>query len=81
MSKPHDESPEHGRSGEIISHQEPDDFPHGKIDLKEVRYSLPVMIEELKMERRSSLFAMEILDQTEIERLFASKRRPHGKTD
>jgi hypothetical protein len=39
------------------------------------------MLDELKMERRSSMFAMEILDQGEIERLFLSRRRTHGKAD
>lgn len=69
------------RSGEVISHASANDFAPSDIDLKEVRYSLPVMLEELKMERRTGMFAMEILDQGEIERLFKSRRRTHGKAD
>ena len=81
MSNPAGESPEKERSGEVISRPEAADLARGRIDLKEVRYSLPTMLSELKLERRSSMFAMEILDQTEIERLFASKGRSHGKAD
>jgi len=69
------------RSGEVISHAEEDELGTGRIDLKEVRYSMPVMLEELRMERRTGMFAMEILDQGEIERIFESKRRIHGKAD
>lgn len=81
MSKSPVEPPGSERSGEFISHSSDPDLAAGGIDLKEVRYSLPVMLEELKMERRSSMFAMEILDQGEIERLFKSIRRTHGKAD
>jgi hypothetical protein len=81
MSNPPVEPPGNERSGEVISHASGEDFAGGDIDLKEVRYSLPVMLEELKMERRSGMFAMEILDQGEIERLFKSRRRAHGKAD
>jgi len=81
MSKSPVEPPGNERSGEVISHASDADFGSGNIDLKEVRYSLPVMLEELKMERRSGMFAMEILDQGEIERLFKSRRRSHGKAD
>lgn len=81
MSKSPVEPPGNERSGGFVSNA-PDAGPAaGNIDLKEVRYSLPVMLEELKMERRSSMFAMEILDQGEIERLFLSRRRTHGKAD
>jgi hypothetical protein len=81
MSKTPVEPPGTERSGEIISHASDADLTAGKIDLQEVRYSLPAMLDELKMERRSSMFAMEILDQGEIERLFLSRRRTHGKAD
>ena len=81
MSTPPVEPPGNTRSGELLSHAPDAELAAGRIDLKEVRYSLPVMLEELKMERRSSMFAMEILDQGEIERLFLSRRRTHGKAD
>lgn len=81
MSNPPVEPPGNERSGEVISHASGAKFTEGRIDLKEVRYSLPVMLEELKMERRTGMFAMEILDQGEIERLFLSRRRTHGKAD
>jgi hypothetical protein len=41
--------------------------------LKEVKYSLPQMLEELKAERAASSYAMERLDQHEIGKLFKSK--------
>lgn len=81
MSSPQDEPPGSERSGEIISHADDTDLPRGGIDLKEVRYSLPRMLEELRLERRSSMFAMEILDQGEIERIFDAKGLTHGKAD
>jgi hypothetical protein len=81
MSQSPDQPPGSERSGEFISHAEEDDEVAGEIDLKEVRYSLPVMLEELRMERRTGMFAMEILDQGEIERIFESRRRTHGKAD
>ena len=81
MSESPDQPPGSMRSGEVISHAEEDELGTGRIDLKEVRYSMPVMLEELRMERRTGMFAMEILDQGEIERIFESKRRIHGKAD
>jgi hypothetical protein len=41
--------------------------------LKEVKYSLPQMLQELKAERATSTYAMERLDQHEIGKLFKSK--------
>lgn len=81
MSESPDQPPGSKRSGEVISHAEDDDSARGEIDLKEVRYSMPLMLEELRMERRTGMFAMEILDQGEIERIFESRRRTHGKAD
>lgn len=43
--------------------------------IREVRYSLPEMLREIEIERRESSFAMETLDQVEIQKLFASRRR------
>ena len=40
----------------------------------EVRYSLPQLLREVKLERDAPAFAMEKLDQTEIGKLFAKKR-------
>lgn len=81
MSNTPAEPPGHGKSGEVISQAADAELPAGRIDLREVRYSLPEMLAELKMERRSSMFAMEILDQVEIERIFQSKRRHNAKAD
>jgi hypothetical protein len=43
--------------------------------LREVKYSLPEMLAELKAERASGSFASEKLDQTEIGKLFKPKPR------
>jgi len=48
--------------------------------LSEVRYSLPAMLQELKAERTSATFAMEILDQNEIGKLFKAKSARRGKS-
>lgn len=45
----------------------------------EVRYSLPELLREVEVERRESSFAMETLDQTEIAKLFATRRRRHAR--
>ncbi len=44
-----------------------------QLNVAEVRYSLPQMLEELKAERAASTFAMEKLDQQEIGKLFTSR--------
>ncbi|MCX6956641.1 MAG: hypothetical protein NTV51_31320 [Verrucomicrobia bacterium] len=41
--------------------------------IAEVRYSLPALLAELKIERANSTFAMERLDQSEIGKLFKAK--------
>ena len=41
----------------------------------EVRYPLGEMLREIELERRESSFAMETLDQVEIQKMFASRRR------
>jgi hypothetical protein len=43
------------------------------IVLREVKYSLPEMLHELKAERSAGSFAMEKLDQAEIGKLFKPK--------
>jgi len=47
--------------------------------LMEVRYSLPEMLAELDAERGSASFAMEKLDQSEIGKLFKSKKPLRAK--
>lgn len=47
--------------------------------IKEVRYSLPQILRELRLERTGSLFAKEILDQMEISQIFTTRRKKHGK--
>jgi hypothetical protein len=41
----------------------------------EVRYSLAELLREIEVERRESSFAMETLDQVEIQKMFANRRR------
>jgi hypothetical protein len=43
--------------------------------ISEVRYSLPELLREVKLERDASAFAMEKLEQIEIAKLF-KKNRP-----
>ena len=47
--------------------------------LTEVKYSLPEMLAELEAERGSASFAMEKLDQSEIGKLFKSKKPIRAK--
>ncbi len=49
------------------------------LQLAEVRYSLPQMLAELKLERTSGVFAMEKLDQNEIGKLFKAKASRRAK--
>lgn len=44
-----------------------------KIVLHEVKYSLPEMLEELKMERVQGSFATDKIDQNEIKKFFKPK--------
>lgn len=53
-----------------MSHEPPPTPPL----LAEVRYSLPQLLREVKLEREAPAFAMEKLDQVEIGKLFAKKR-------
>ena len=54
-------------------------IPEGVFEIKEVRYSLPVMLRELQMERTQSYFAKEIIDQVEISKIFAQARKERAK--
>lgn len=53
--------------------------PEGVFEIKEVRYSLPVMLRELQLERTQSYFAKEIIDQVEISKIFAQARKARAK--
>ena len=52
---------------------EPNSAAAPRVIIAEVKYSLPDMLEELKVERAASTFAMEKLDQNEIGKLFKAK--------
>ena len=47
--------------------------------IQEVRYSLPKLLQELQIERTSSVYSMEILDQVEISKIFAQAKRASEK--
>jgi hypothetical protein len=50
--------------------------------IKTVKYSLPELLAELKLERASGVMAMEKLQQADIGNLFQSKqRRTRGKSE
>jgi hypothetical protein len=54
--------------------QDPADLaPKPKIAVAEVKYSLRLMLDELRTERAASTFAMEKLDQNEIGKLFKAR--------
>ena len=63
---------------------QPKDGPHpaaGQTQaLVGVRYSLPQMLAELRLERVSGSFATEKLDQAEIGKLVKSKSRSRAKS-
>jgi hypothetical protein len=60
-----------------VPDRDPDPAPPPAPLISEVRYSLPEMLREIELERRESSFAMESLDQLEIRKMFASRRRRH----
>jgi len=47
--------------------------------IHEVRYSLPEMLREIEQDRRESAFAMDTLDQVEIKKLFANRRKRNAR--
>lgn len=57
----------------------PEDFDLRKYEIQEVRYSLPQMLRELHVERTHSFFAKEIIDQVEINKIFAEARARRAK--
>ncbi len=48
--------------------------------LSEVKYSLPEMLEEIKLERTADSFAMEQLDHLEINKLFKTQPKRRAKS-
>jgi hypothetical protein len=48
--------------------------PDSKSPFDEVKYSLPELLRDVKLDRTSSLFSMEKLDQDTISRLFEQRR-------
>jgi hypothetical protein len=59
--------------------RDPDPAPAPAPQVNEVRYSLPDLLREIDLERRESSFSMETLDQVEIGKLFANRRRRHAR--
>lgn len=55
----------------------PSGTPAPTPQLNEVRYPLTDMLAEIKLERSESSFGMESLDQVEIQKMFANRRRHH----
>lgn len=53
--------------------------PPDILALAEVRYSLPEMLAELRLERTTGSFAMERLNQSEIGKLFQNKQKRRAK--
>lgn len=58
---------------------QPEDFDLKRFEIQEVRYSLPEMLRELHVERTHSYFAKEIIDQVEINKIFAEARARRAK--
>lgn len=54
--------------------------PPPPVVIREVKYSLPQLLEELKVERAAASFAMEKLDQHEIGKLFKAKAPRRAKS-
>jgi hypothetical protein len=50
----------------------PDSAPSPEVG--EVRYPLPELLREIEVERRESSFAMETIEQVEIQKMFANRR-------
>ncbi|MGH8020885.1 MAG: hypothetical protein ACREIA_21900 [Opitutaceae bacterium] len=51
----------------------------GEFEIQEVKYSLPIMLRELQLERSQSHFAKEIIDQIEITKIFAQARKARSR--
>jgi hypothetical protein len=59
---------------------ESDEAEREESTIREVRFPLPQLMRELRLERTTSLFAKDILDQTEIFQIFATRRRKHARS-
>ncbi len=59
-----------------------DESPHsaGMPLINEVRYSLPELLSELKLERTTGTFSQEKLHQVEIGKLFQNRKKRRGQT-
>ncbi len=55
-----------------VDHTPPEE---SSTQLHGVKYSLPEILEELKTERTSSVFAKEMLDQLEISKIFTERKK------
>jgi hypothetical protein len=76
MSQDASQSPAHGQEpAPAGAPPVPDDV----FTIREVRYSLPLMLRELQLERTQSYFAKEIIDQVEISKIFAQARKERAK--
>ncbi len=53
----------------------PDDESPATGEIAEVRYSLPMLLREVELERAAPIFAMEKLDHAEIRKLFPRNNR------
>lgn len=62
----------------MSKHQDPEVAP--ALAVREVRYSLPEMLAELRLERTTGSFSQEKLHQVEIGKLFQNRRKRRGKT-
>ena len=64
---------------EVIKDNEKDnessDDVQGQNILHEARYSLKEMMQEVAVERKQSAFARELVDTTEIKKIFKERRR------
>ena len=58
--------------------EKPEDTEVTGLDLKEVRYSLRDLLEEVQAEREGSSIGQEIVDQTEISKLFNKRKKVRG---
>lgn len=67
------------RSPEPDSTENDSDSLSDSLALAEVKYSLPELLAELKLERTTGTFAMERLNQMEIGKLFQNKQRRRAK--
>jgi hypothetical protein len=66
---------------ELSQNSEPE-IPSAPEPIKTVKYSLPELLAELKLERASGVLAMEKLQQDDIGNLFQNKpRRQRGKSE